>query len=226
MGMKLGIVGLIGILLLTGCGQRDEELELSCDKMSSNMFAFESKIEDIDKIYNERINRFESLGANWESASRRDLIENVSKQFPFLAQHLNEEIYARFGKIGGSRDYMYSSETFLKYVSLLEVLKDTGFKLEISDSQADLLKSEPTWEGVKLINSEIERIWGAEGCDRGGKETLFFADKVSRGTQWDFWGLFISLKDIVNCETTGRTTEYMAIGDGTPGKYEVVKCRA
>ena len=230
MSMKLGIVGLVGVLLLTGCGQRDEQLELSCDKMSKNMVAFESKIEEFDKIYNERIIKFASLGANWDSASRRDFIDYVSKQFPFLAQHLDEDIYKipegglEGGLAGGTSTV--SKETFLKYVSLMEVLKDTGFKLEISDSQADLLKGDQTEEVIQLVNSEIERIWGEEGCDGGGKEHWFFKDRYFKETQLEFFGVFGSLRDIVNCETTGRTTEYMAIGDGTPGSYEVVKCRA
>ena len=225
MSMKLGIVGLVGVLLLTGCGQRDEELELSCDKMSKNMVAFESKIAEIDKIYDElTFNRFQSFGANWDSASRRDLIDDVSKQFPFLAENLNEEIYKNPETWEGIR--AYSSETFLKYVSLMEVLKDTGLNLEISDSQADLFKGDQTREVVQLLYSEIDRIWGVCGFKGRGKDSWFFIDSAFGDLQKKFKFLFLSLRDIVNCETTGRTTEYMAKGDGTPGWWGVVKCRA
>jgi len=224
MGMKLGLIGLVGILLLTGCGQRDEELELSCEKMSANMSAFESKIEEIDKIQNERMNRFESFGANWDSASRRDFIDHVSKQFPFLVANLNEEIYKNPETWQGLRPY--SSETFLKYVSLMEVLRDTGLNLEISDSQADLFKGDQTREAVQLLNSELDRIYGVCGFKGRGKDSWFFIDSDFGDLQKEFRSLFFSLRDPINCEATGRTTEYMAVGDGTPGWWEVVKCRA
>lgn len=222
--MKLRIVGLVGILLLTGCGQRDEELELSCDKMSANMSAFESKIEEFDKIWYERVVRLQSFGANWDSTSRRDFIDHVSKQFPFLVANVNEEIYKNpetWSGIGA-----YSSETFVKYVSLMEVLRDTGLKLEISDSQADLFKGDQTREVVQLLYSEIDRIWGVCGFKGRGKDSWFFKDSDFGDLQKEFRSLVMSLRDPVNCEATGRTTEYMSVGDGTPGWWEVVKCRA
>ncbi len=188
------------------------------------MSAFESKIEEIDKIHDEGMNRFQSFGANWDSNSRRDFIDQVSKQFPFLAENLNEEIYKNpetWQGIGA-----YSSETFLKYVSLKEVLKETGLKSEISDSQANLFKGDQTREVVDLLYSEIDRIWGVCGFKGRGKDSWFFIDSDFGDLQKEFKFLFLKLRDIVNCETTGRTTEYMSVGDGTPGWWGVVKCRA
>jgi len=262
-GRKFGLILLLTILISSCSNEIDQKLSLSCEKLKTNLDVLHSKQEEFENIFFEKGNRFNSLGANWDSSSRKELIDYVNTHFPVLSQYLNEEIFTKFlERDSSNRAYKNSIDNLIRYILLVESLKDTGFELEFSDSEVSQIIGETdstSKENAVLVNDEIERIMGSfviseagitgsSGCSlvtemdykkyrdsaSYGKPGNYLEDyllSVNPGSvfvmraEGGLRKIFYNMADVVLCETKGETEEYVAIGDGTPGKYLVNKCR-
>jgi hypothetical protein len=260
---KFGMILVLTFLISSCSNEIDQKLSLSCEKLKINLDALHSNQEEFESRFFEKANRFNSLGADWDSSSRKDLIDYVNTHFPVFSQYLNEEFFTKFlERDGSNRAYKNSIDNLIRYVLLVESLKDTGFELEFSDSEVSQIIGETdstSKENAVLINNEIERIMGSfvlseagitgsSGCSlvtemhyekyrespTYGKPGNYLEDyllSINPGTvfvmraEGGLRKIFYNMADVVLCETKGETEEYMAVGDGTPGKYSVNKCR-
>jgi hypothetical protein len=158
--------------LFSGCSDPiSQSLLLSCEKLKTNLLTLNANQKVFEKMYSEKINSFQNLGAKWDGNSRRALVDYVNEKFESLGQNLDERIYSKFMERELNGMYKNSTENLIKYLVLVDATKGTGFKLEISDTFLENIKNETeaTREAnTNLLNKDIERIMGSLTVSESG----------------------------------------------------------
>lgn len=158
--------------LVSGCSNKvDSNLWSSCAKLKDNLDVLYAKSQGFEKLFNQKINQFQSLGAGWNTESRKEMISYVNDNFPFFAQFLNENFYNKYLERKSDGMYKYPLENLISYVLLVEALKDTDFKLDVSRAQLDSIENETETSyaaNTAFINSELNRIMGRIDSNESG----------------------------------------------------------
>ena len=110
------------------------------------------------------------MGADWDTKSRRDFLRFIDTELQFLTPYLSERHISHYSERVSEFDnnYKFPLTNLTRVILLREAVKDTGFSLDITDSQILSIENETELtqgENSLLIDKEVNRVMGEFGFD-------------------------------------------------------------